>query len=253
VHADINEYVSAKENITKHQNSDDILIYNQSNQYAKNIASQSVAHLLGYPNNESAHVYQNNFYYGEQIICSVSSLGIVGKFNYENACAAIDAIWVITNDISAIKEGLTSFKGLPHRLQLIRELAGVEYYDDSIATIPGATIAALKAFDKPKVIILGGSSKGSDFSGLGKELAVQDVKVILIGAEAENIANSCRAAGYNGFKIMENVSMKDVVDKAQSFAEPGSVVLLSPACASFGLFKNYKDRGEQFTEAVNNL
>jgi UDP-N-acetylmuramoylalanine--D-glutamate ligase len=137
---------------------------------------------------------------------------------------------------------------LPHRLQLVRELEGVRYYDDSIATIPGAAIAAIRAFDGPKVIILGGSSKGSDFTSLGKELALQDVKAILIGDESEKIASSCKKAGFNDFEIMDYVSMDKVVQRARALSKPGGFVLLSPACASFDHFKNYSVRGEQFSE-----
>jgi UDP-N-acetylmuramoylalanine--D-glutamate ligase len=203
VHYDIEEYVKAKANITKYQKSDDLLIYYQSNRYAKNIAENSLAQLLGYPDKSSAHVKDEYFYYGEQKICSTSSLGIVGRFNHDNACAAIDAIWGITQKTAIIESGLGSFKGLPHRLQLVRDINGVKYYDDSIATIPGAAIAALNAFDGPKVIILGGSSKESDFTNLGKELANQDVKAILIGEEAEKIAKSCNEAGFKDFEIIE--------------------------------------------------
>jgi UDP-N-acetylmuramoylalanine--D-glutamate ligase len=249
----MNEYIDAKTNITKYQTVSDILIYNNSNQYAKNIANKSKAHLIGYPDNDSAHVSEGYFYYTEQKICSVNSLGIIGKFNYDNACAAIDAVWGITHDIGAIEKGLTFFKGLPHRLQLVREVDGIKYYDDSIATIPGAAIAAIRAFEVPEVIILGGSSKGSDFTELGKELTKHDVKAILIGSEAENIANSCKKAGFKDFEVVNYTSMDQVVYRAQSLTSPGGVVLLSPACASFGLFKNYTDRGEQFSTAVNKL
>lgn len=253
VHSDFDEYVAAKLNITSHQSPDDLLVFNHSNQYASSIAATSKAQLRGYPDVSSAHVSNGYFYYGEQKICSVESLGIMGKFNYDNACAAIDAVWGLVSDPSVIKEGLSSFKGLPHRLQLIRELNGVRYFDDSIATIPGAAIAALKAFDEPKVIILGGSSKGSDFSELGRELARNDVVAILFGQEADNIAKSCESAGFSNYEIIQNPTMIDVVKRAQSLAKPGGVVLLSPACASFGLFSNYIDRGDQFAAAVNDL
>ena len=252
-HSDMNDYIQAKTNITKYQKPDDVLIYNQSNQYAIDIAIGSKAQLVGYPNDKTAHVFEECFYYNEQKICSVNSLSIVGKFNYDNACAAIDAVWGITNNAAAIEKGLAMFKGLPHRLQLVRELDGVKYYDDSIATIPGAAIAALRAFDESKVIILGGSSKGSNFTELGSELKNHDVSAILVGDEAENIAKACRAAGFSNFEILNGISMAKIVSRAQSHAKPGGVVLLSPACASFGLFKNYSDRGNQFIDAVNKL
>lgn len=253
VHTDMDEYVAAKSNITRFQTNSDILIYNQSNQYAKSIAGISKAKLIGYTDEKYAHVEGGNFYYNEQIICSVDTLKIVGQHNQDNACAAIDAVWQFTQDPAIITKGLGAFSGLPHRLELVKEVDGVKYYDDSIATIPAASIAALRAFQGPKVIILGGSSKGSDFTELGNELARQNVKAILIGAEAENIEAACKNAGFKDYEILADQSMMNVVNRAKQLAIAGGVVLLSPASASFGLFKNYVDRGEQFQSAVNNL
>jgi len=251
IHSNVEEYVSAKANITKYQTVNDILIYNQFNQYAKDIASGSKARLIGYTDEKTAHIKESYFYYGEQKICSINALQVIGKHNQDNACAAIDAIWELIQDKEAIERGISSFKGLPHRLQFIHEVNGIKYYDDSIATTPSSAIAALRSFDTPKVIILGGSSKGSDFSELGNELTKHDVKAILIGDEAENIAKACQSAGFSDFEIMENPTMTKIVDRAQSLAKSDGVVLLSPASASFGLFKNYIDRGEQFEAAVH--
>ena len=253
IHNDIEEYVSAKANITRQQTSDDILIYNGSNQYAASIANGSKARLFSYPDIKSAHVRGGDFYYGEQKICSPDVLQLLGKHNQDNACAAIDAVWEFTNDIKVIEKGLAGFSGLPHRLHFIRDVNGAKYYDDSIATTPTSAIAALRSFTGSKVIILGGSSKGSDFTELGKELTKHDVKAILIGDESANIAKACQLAGFYDFEIMDNSTMEDVARRAQLLAKNDSVVLLSPACASFGLFKNYVDRGEQYISAVNKL
>lgn len=254
VHLDMAEYVNAKLNITKYQTGSDKLVFYASNQYAKYIADNSRAEKIEYPSARAAHVSDNYFYYGEQKICSTGVLKIIGKFNYDNACAAISAIWgILGDDIQAIEDGLVSFSGLPHRLQLVREVNSVKYYDDSIATIPGAAIAALGAFNQPVVIILGGSSKGSDFTNLGIELTKHDARAILIGDEAERIAKSCQAAGFTDYEIARDVTMENLVKKASILASPNGVVLLSPACASFGLFKNYADRGEQFQAAVKML
>lgn len=252
VHSDINEYILAKANIAKYQREDDLIIFNAKNEHSKFISSMSSARKIGYPDDSFAHVKNDCFYYNEQKICSVNSLGIVGKFNYDNACAAIDVIWGIVNQPSIIEAGLRDFKGLPHRLEFIREIDGVKYYDDSIATIPGAAIAALNAFDAPKVIILGGSSKGADFTELGNELTRHDVKAILIGDEASNIASACDKAGFSDYEIISNSDMDGLVARAQELSKRDGVVLLSPACASFGLFKNYADRGEKFSLAVKN-
>jgi len=253
VHMSMTEYVDAKSNITKYQDEGDILIYNRSNEYSSYIANNSRAQLIGYTDLTTAHVSDSNFYYGEQIICSVDLLKIMGKHHQDNACAAINAVWQFTHDVDIITKGISSYVGLPHRLCFIREVDDVSYYDDSIATTPSAAIGALKSFEQAKVIILGGSSKGSDFTELGKELAAQKVKAILIGDEAENIADSCKKAGFSEFEIMDNPNMSKIVKRAKELSKPGGVVLLSPASASFGLFKNYADRGEQFEAAVQAL
>ena len=253
VHINMDEYIDSKTNITKFQTVNDILVYNQNNQFAKTIADISKARLIGYTDVNSAHVADDCFYYGEQKICSINSLQLIGQHNLDNACAAIDVVWESVRDIGVIEKGLHDFAGLPHRLQFVRDLGGVKYYDDSIATTPSSAIAAIRSFDGPKVIILGGSSKGSDFTKLGEELTRHDVKAILIGDEADNIGNSCRIAGFSDFEIISDVTMTKIVDSAQSLAKPGSVVLLSPASASFGLFKNYSDRGDQYISAVKSL
>lgn len=253
VHVDMDDYLNAKSHITLYQTSDDLLVYNQTNPFARSIAAQSKAQAVGYPDVGTAHIKDDSFFYGEQLICSVDALQLRGLHNQDNACAAIDVAWSFTNDASAIEKGLRDFKGLPHRLKLVRELDGVSYFDDSIATTPSSAIAALRSFSQPKVIILGGSSKGSDFVELGQELAKQDVRAILIGAEAENIAHACRVAGFSAYEILEQATAAKFVERARSLATPGSIVLLSPACASFGLFKNYSDRGDQYIAAVEAL
>ncbi len=253
VHSDMAEYINAKANITKYQTKDDLLVYNKQNQHAINIASTSPATKIGYTDINTANVFDNCFYYGEQKICSVDVLQINGKYHQDNACAAIDIVWNIVNDIEVIEQGLSAFKGLPHRLQLVRTVNGIKYYDDSIATTPSSAIADLRTFDGSKVIILGGSSKGSDFTDLAIELGQHDVKAILIGDEATNIAKACKLNGFNNFEIIDFESMEQVVRRAHDISKPNGVVLLSPASASFGLFKNYSDRGDKYIAAVNSL
>lgn len=186
-------------------------------------------------------------------MCSVEALQIKGQHHQQNAIAAIDAAWQYVNDPGAIEAGLRDFKGLPHRLTIVRSIDGVDYYDDSIATTPTSAIAALRSFSQPKVIILGGSKKGSDFTELAEEMTKHDVQAILIGDEASTIAEAFRKVGFTAFTEIENATMPAVVAKAHELAQPGSVVLLSPSAASFGLFKNYADRGDHFIAAVNQL
>ncbi len=253
VHKDMAEYVAAKAHITRFQTEEDWLIYNDINQYSIQIAASSVAQKIGYPTPEAAHVDDGNFYYGEHIICSTDILHLPGVHNLENACAAIDAVWPLTQDIEAIKQGLGAFRGLPHRLKYVREVNGVKYYDDSIATTPGSAIAALRAFPGRKIIILGGSFKGSDFTELARELTRHNARVLLIGDEAKRLEDAFQATGFTSYELIAQPTMQKIVSRAHDLARSGDVVLLSPAAASFGLFKNYADRGDQFIASVSDL
>ena len=255
VHTSMEDYVDAKAHITKHQTADDILVYNGLNAYAQQIAATSKAQKIAYPSPEAAHVKDNYFYYGKTKICPVSILQLKGKHNIDNAMAAIDAVWSYTQNTVAIERGLGSFKGLPHRLAYVATINGVDYYDDSIATTPSSAIAALRAFPgSSKVIILGGSYKGSDFTALAEELSYhQATKALLIGDEAVRIAKACNAVGFRNYEVMEQATAEGFTRRASELASPGDIVLLSPAAASFGLFRNYVDRGEQYIAAVRQL
>lgn len=258
VHPNMEDYVAAKAVITKWQTEGDVLVYNGENSYASAIATDSSATKIAFPSSSAAHVNDNWFYYGETPLCSVSELRIPGAHNHYNAMAAIDAVWQYTQDADVIKAGLNAFHGLPHRLAFVAEVAGVRYYDDSIATTPGSAIAALRAFpNTSKVIILGGSYKGSDFSSLAHELTQHDVTALLIGDEATRMAEVFKAAGFTNYELMNTLPTSQVAQlvtrRAAELAQPGGVVLLSPSAASFGLFKNYADRGEQFVAAVKAL
>ncbi len=253
VHRSMEEYVAAKANITLFQRPEDLLVFNSENEYTRSIATQSKADKVGFPEQGTAHVQDGKFAYNEHIICSTDVMQIPGPHNVSNALAAIDAVWKYTQDITAIENGLNNFKGLKHRLSFVREIDNVSYYDDSIATTPGSAIAALRAFEGPKVIILGGSFKGSDFTGLAQEIVKHDVQAVLIGDEAPTIADSLKKVGFETFEIIDQPTMQKIVSRASELAKPGGVVLLSPAAASFGLFKNYADRGDQFISAVTQL
>ena len=255
VHADMNEYLEAKARITKYQTSRDMLVFNQNNEYARRISVQSKAQLFPYPDKKTCHIENDSFCYGQGIICSVEYLNIVGEHNVENACAAINLVWDLIRDKKSISRGLISFRGLSHRLQFVREINSVEYYDDSIATTPCSAIAALNSFkDKQVVIILGGSSKNADFSELAFVLKNSfNAYAILIGQEAERIAQSFKQNNFTNFEIVPSSSMDKIVEIAYKNSTPNGVVLLSPACASFGMFKDYIDRGNQFQKAVSKL
>lgn len=253
VHSDMDEYVNAKSNIAKFQKQDDLLVYNKNNNYSMKIADKSNATKIAYIDNKFAYVEDNYFYYGRRKLCGIDSLKIVGDHNIDNACAAIDAVWSLVDNDKSIEKGLCNFSGLKHRLKFIREVNGVKYYDDSIATTPGSAIAALRSFSQPKILILGGSLKGADFEQLGVELTKHEVKVVLMGENIDLIIDSCERASFIDFEVIDNPTMIKVVNRASEIAKAGDIVILSPASASFGLFKNYADRGDQFINAVKDL
>lgn len=255
VHATFEEYVSAKQNITRFQTKDDLLIFAKTNSYATAIANSSKAQKLPVPTEQTAYVAEDYFWYGTQKICPIKALKLPGSHNRTNACAAIAAAWQYTQDIQAIEAGLTSFTGLPHRLKYVRTVNKVAYYDDSIATTVGSAAAAIRSFDQPKILILGGSSKGTvDFNEVAKAAATSNVKkVLVIGQQAPTIITALEAHRVPYENLGTEVSMTDIVQRAYQLAKPGDVVILSPACASFGMFQNYADRGDQFITAVNAL
>lgn len=256
VHADFDEYVQAKANIVRHQTDTDVVVFNGENQHAAFIAESSLAKKIAYQSSDSAHVREESFWYGEQELCSTETLHLPGAHNQDNACAAIDAVWSYVQDKDVITQGLSSFSGLPHRLKFVREVNSVQYYDDSIATTPGSAIAAVCAFEAPKVLIVGGSSKGADFDDLTTTFVRSESvrAIICIGETGPLIEQQLRNKGTTTKVISEQAGdMQRIVSHAAACAQPGDVVILSPACASFDMFKNYSDRGDQFIAAVNAL
>ncbi len=254
VHTDFKEYLIAKSNIAHFQTKNDLLIYNAANEYSRAVGEDSVANTIPFPSRQGAHVQDGFFWYGAQKICSVDTLKLPGVHNQDNACAAIDVAWEFTQYSDGIEKGLSSFFGLSHRLKLVREVNGVRYYDDSIATTPGSAIAAINAFNEPKILILGGSSKGSEYDELAKVIASHNVKkTLVIGSEAPKIEAALHEQAVSFVSLGSEVTMQKVVAKANEIADAGDAVILSPACASFGMFKNYNDRGDQFIAAVEAL
>jgi UDP-N-acetylmuramoylalanine--D-glutamate ligase len=180
---------------------------------------------------------------GAQKILPVDELSIRGAHNAANALAA-GALVSIFNKTEALRAGLKTFKGLPHRLELVATRRGVEWYDDSKGTNVGATVAALRGLGRKAVLILGGDGKGQDFSPLRDVLKFTS-HVLLIGRDASLIGNAVPGERC--------ASLEQAVHRAAELAKPGEAVLLSPACASFDMFRDYRHRGEVFAQAVRNL
>lgn len=181
--------------------------------------------------------------------CDYPSL-LAGEFNKENVAAAVAVGRYLKIPTETIKKAVANFKGLPHRLELVAVKKGVTYYDNSFSTTPESTIADLESFPGA-VIILGGADKGANFKALAKTVKKQASFVVLLkGAATPRLKKDLLAAGVPAKKIRGAQSMPEAVQLASAAAASGSVVLLSTACASFGLFKNYKERGDLFQKYV---
>lgn len=262
VHKNFAEYVEAKANIARFQTEKDITFYHPNNQNSAQIAKLA-SKSKKYNDKLGIWFDDNNFYDKDQIICSASAVKLPGVHNLENAAAAISAAKFIDPEISSdqIKTGLENFHGLPHRLKFVAEINGVKFYDDSISTTPGSVLAAIKSFKQPKIIIMGGKDKGGDYSNLIESIkSDQSVKkIILMGQSGKDWLERFSAQGLDrsrmeliDFDLAER-SMSGAVLAAYQNAEAGDVVILSPASSSFDLFKNYKDRGEKFVQAIEEI
>jgi UDP-N-acetylmuramoylalanine--D-glutamate ligase len=261
-HPDFEDYLEAKSNIFTHQKSDDIAIYFDGNEYSRQIAYRSPAAKIPYYLSPGARIKEDGKIVigGPEVeIINKEKVKLLGEHNLQNICAAITAVWFSLREvedqlkIEAIHKVLASFTGLEHRLEFVRELSGVKYYDDSFGTAPETAIVALKSFSQPKVVILGGSDKGADFNSLAEEVTKNNVRhVIAIGKTGPKIAELLRQKDFNNITEGAN-NMGEIVKAAQEKAQEGDVVLLSCADASFDMFKDYKDRGNQFKQAAHNL
>lgn len=241
-HRDFTDYLEAKANIVRYQQANDVVVYDQHNQYSREIATRSLARQVAYLGNVSDDI--------------LDAVILPGRHNRDNASAAVIAARSINPALSdeVLRQGLAEFTGLPHRLKFVAEKNLVRYYDDSISTTPGSAIAAMRAFEQPKVLLVGGSDKGADYTELAQELAQSSSlrKVIVTGDNAKVILSALRQAKVPEELVVheEAVHMTDLVHVAMMVAQPGDVVILSPAAASFDHYNNYVDRGERYVSAV---
>jgi len=253
-HPSFEDYLDAKANLFKHQTTDDIAIYYAKNEYSKQIAEHSPGKKIPYYEAPGAFVRDDGtIVLGETEVINKSDVKLLGAHNLQNICAALTAVFAVAGSLDNAKTVLSSFSGLEHRLELVREFQGVKYYDDSFATTPSATIVALQAFAQPKIVVLGGSDKGATFEELAQVVKDSNVRqALVIGKIGDKISVALEAAGFNNITT-GLTSMPQIIQKARELAQPGDVVLLSTAAASFDMFKDYKDRGNQFKKAVLEL
>lgn len=255
-HEDVDEYIAAKQQMFINQDEKSIAVYYAKNELSLSVADATSGTLIPYMETPGALVENGIVKIGEAELCPVAELKLPGQHNWQNVCAAVTAAWQITQDVDAIRKTLTTFKGLPFRIEHRRTVNGVAYYDDSFATGPGATIAAIEAIKEKKVLIIGGYDRGLSLEPLADTIKKheEDIqKVILVGASAGRIKEVLEQKGYGNYVEESSKNMEDIVRRAGSYAHNGDAVLLSPAFASFDMFKNFEERGIKFNEAVDQL
>lgn len=259
VHKDMMEYVNAKKNIFVNEPKPNITVLNADNDITRSFAREAGANVRFF--SRKAPV-ENGAYFEDGIIyiskngvrkrlMSSSDIFLPGEHNIENYLAAFALLFDVVSE-NAMVSTAKSFKGVPHRIEFVRELRGVKYYNDSIASSPSRTTAGLRSFNQKVILIAGGKDKGVPFDQLGKEI-IQHVKTLVVtGFTADKIKAAVLTAGGE-IPIIEEDDFRKAVLAAAAQASDGDVVLLSPACTSFDHFKNFEERGNYFKEIVNGL
>lgn len=255
MHKDYQEYIDAKKNIMLYQRPGDVLVANAKNEITRQIGEEANGEWRCFSSCGDALVYLNNgvICYGDEFILDASKIRIPGIHNVENYMAAIAA----THDdvsVETIQRVAETFAGVPHRIEFVRELNGIRFYNDSIATTPSRSTAALNAFDDGIVLIAGGYDKKIPFDDFGR-LVAEKVKtlVLLIDTPSGPKIRDAVKAAEKKIEIIEVSTFSQAVKSAYDAATSGDVVLLSTACASYGMFKNFVERGERFRELVGKL
>ena len=252
-------YVKAKFRITRNMSSDDCFIFCSDDEITINHLNKIVVKAQQLPFTQKNEVEQGAFVKDDRIVvrykeeeCNLflQELALGGKHNIYNSMAAALAAKAMDIDNQAIREGLATFEAVEHRLEKVLSIKDVLYINDSKATNVDAAWYALECQTRPVVWIVGGTDKGNDYSTLVPLVKEKVKAIICLGVDNTKIHN---AFGEHIDRMYDVTSAQDAVKKAHAIAQPGDVVLLSPCCASFDLFKNYEDRGRQFKEAVRNL
>ena len=261
-HKSLEEYRSAKYSILKYQNPDNFAIINWDYPELRKVAKFGKAKKYYFSSKEEvdqgAFVSEKGEVFltigQKEKVCSEGKIKLIGRHNLENIAAASIVGKILQIPIENISGTVKDFQGLPHRLELVREIDGIKIYNDSFSTNPIPTIAAIKSFSEPITLILGGSSKGADFSELAKTIKSSSVKnILLIGVEGPKIRKILEEENTKINILNGGRDIQEIAENAFKTTENGGVILFSPACASFDLFKNYKDRGEKFKRVVAGL
>jgi UDP-N-acetylmuramoylalanine--D-glutamate ligase len=254
---DLQKYIDSKLKVFTNQDKKDYLILNLDDKLTPKEITNKKVNVFYFSLNQE--VMNGTYLSGKELIfkqdgkrifsCQVGDLSLRGEHNYANAMAVINMAMIYQLDGEKIISALRSFPGVEHRLEFVREINGVQYINDSKATNVDSVWYALRSFDQPIFLILGGKDKGNDYNQIKDLVANKVKKIFAIGSSSEKVYNFF----YKIAKVEMKMSLEDCVSAANMEARENEIVLLSPACASFDMFENYEHRGRVFKEAVNNL
>lgn len=258
MHKDMEEYIAAKKNIFLYQGEDDLLILNEDNAITKSFASEAkgrVEYFSSKKINEDAYYREGSLFLREERIVDLEEMKIKGIYNAENFLAAYLATEeIVPRDV--LRKVAQTFNGVKHRCQFIKEVDGVKYYNDSMASSPTRTLRSIGSLEQKVNVILGGYDKKLDYSLLVKEGHQFIKNAVLVGDTKYKIQEAFKAYGQEkGIYVKTYLaeSFKDAVDLLRSVSEEGDIAILSPASASFDMFKNFEERGDRFVALVNEL
>lgn len=260
-HKTMRNYIRTKESITLNQTEDDVVVLNYEDEELRRFGRQEglKPKVVFF---SSAQKLDEGFYLKDGVIyrahdgkdkalLKVSELQLLGRHNYENVMCAMAVSLYMGVPMNLIVEACKKFKAVEHRIEFVRERYGVRYYNDSKGTNPDAAIQALRAMPGPVLLIGGGYDKHSEYDDWVKEFKGRVKYLVLIGQTRDKIAACAKKYGFTNIMYAED--MDEAVKVCATYAEPGDYVLLSPACASWGMFKNYEERGRIFKDVVNAL
>ena len=249
-HTDMDEYITAKQNIFRHGAKQ--TVFNLENEITKSfLREDSLAFSLKQPVQNGAYLQGDTVYFNGTEVMKTADILLPGIHNVDNYLAAICAVSSLC-DLAYVKKVAKEFGGVEHRIEFVRELSGIRFYNDSIASSPSRAIAGLRSFDQKIIVIAGGSDKNIPFDSYVDEVCERVKHLVVMGHTRDKIKSAVLAKNPD-FPISVAENLQDAVQQAYRQAEAGDVVMLSPACASFDFFKNFMERGKLFKEFVNSL
>lgn len=257
-HHTMENYIAAKFDITKNQTAEDVCVLNYEDEVTREMAEKVPSKVLFF---SSRHILEEGIYLEDgqiiykpckecegEVVCHVDELQILGVHNYENVMVAVAMAASYGIDMQIIRDTVKAFGGVAHRIEYVAEKNGVVYYNDSKGTNPDAAIKAIQAMRRPTVLIGGGYDKDSDFHEWIESFDGKVTHLVLVGATKEQIQKEAAECGFTDCVLCD--SFEEAMKTCVELARPGDAVLLSPACASWGMFPNYEVRGDEFKKFV---